>query len=177
MSGQPPSASPAIALVVAVAENGVIGADGGLPWRLPTDLKHFKAVTMGGPVIMGRKTWDSIGKALPGRHNIVVTRNAHLRFEGADTADSLERAISMAQSGLDNAASETFVIGGGAIFDEVMPLADRLYVTHVRQQVEGDTYFPTIDEAVWEAVEAVIPQRSERDSADMEFVTYERRNR
>ena len=132
---------------------------------------------MGGPVIMGRKTWDSIGKALPGRHNIVVTRNAHLRFEGADTADSLEQAISMAQSGLNDAAAETFVIGGGAIFDEAMPLADRLYVTHVRQQVEGDTYFPTIDEAVWEAVEAVIPQRSERDSADMEFVTYERRNR
>lgn len=177
MSGQPPSASPVIALVVAVAENGVIGADGGLPWRLPTDLRHFKEVTMGGPVIMGRKTWDSIGKALPGRHNIVVTRNAHLRFEGADTANSLEQAISLAQSGLDDAAVETFVIGGGAIFDDAMPLADRLYVTHVEQEVAGDTYFPVIDEAVWEVVETVIPERSERDSADMVFVTYERRNR
>lgn len=161
-----------VAIVVAVAENGVIGADGGLPWRLPTDLQHFKAVTMGGPVIMGRKTWESIGRPLPGRRNIVITRNGDAQFDGAEVARSLAGAMSMAKAGT---GGEIHVIGGGAIFAEALPLADRLYVTHVKAKVEGDTFFPQIDENIWQVKERTVPERSERDSADMVFVTYERR--
>ncbi len=166
--------NPVIALVVAIAGNGVIGVKGGLPWRLPSDLKRFKAMTMGKPVIMGRKTWESVGRPLPGRLNIVVTSNPDLRLEGARTANSLDRALDIAKAG-NPEAGEICIIGGGHIYAEALPIADRLHVTHVLADVEGDTYFPAIDPRQWEPVVREEIPRGERDSAPMLFVTYERR--
>ena len=165
-----------IALVVAVGENGVIGADGGLPWRLPSDLKRFKSVTMGKPIIMGRKTWQSIGKALPGRANIVVTRDGEFRAEGADVTSSLEDAITLAgvRARCSGGAGEICIIGGGKIYADAMALADRLYVTHVKAAPQGDTFFPAIDPDVWQVVSTEKIEASERDSAQMQFVVYER---
>ncbi|MEZ5792007.1 MAG: dihydrofolate reductase [Nitratireductor sp.] len=165
-----------IALVVAVGENGVIGADGGLPWRLPSDLKRFKSVTMGKPIIMGRKTWQSIGKALPGRANIVVTRDGEFRAEGADVTSSLEDAITLAgvRARCSGGAGEICIIGGGRIYADAMALADRLYVTHVKAAPQGDTFFPAIDPDVWQVVSTEKIEASERDSAQMQFVVYER---
>lgn len=165
-----------IALVVAVGENGVIGADGGLPWRLPSDLKRFKAITMGKPIIMGRKTWQSIGKALPGRANIVVTRDGEFRAEGADVTSSLEDAITLAgvRARCSGGAGEICIIGGGKIYADAMALADRLYVTHVKAAPQGDTFFPAIDPDVWQVVSTEKIEASERDSAQMQFVVYER---
>ena len=134
-----------IALVVAVARNGVIGRDGGLPWHLSSDLKRFKAITMGKPVIMGRKTWESLPKKpLPGRHNIVITRRKGFLAEGATVVASPENALAAAAG-----AEEIAVIGGGEIFDMFLTLADRIYLTEVDLDVEGDTYFPAIDPAHW----------------------------
>ncbi|MCB1455229.1 MAG: dihydrofolate reductase [Nitratireductor sp.] len=165
-----------IALVVAVAENGVIGADGGLPWRLPSDLKRFKAVTMGKPVIMGRKTWQSIGKPLPGRANIVVTRDGGFQADGADVTTSLDDAITLAtvRARCSAGLGEICIIGGGRIYAEAMELADRLHVTHVKAAPEGDTFFPEIDPAEWTAVSSEEIEAGERDSAAMRYVVYER---
>jgi len=145
-------------LVAAVAENGVIGAEGGLPWRLPGDLKRFKALTMGRPLIMGRRTFDSIGRALPGRRNIVITRNPDWRAPGVETAASLQAALS--ECGGDG---EAMVIGGAEIFAAAMPLADRIELTRVHARPAGDTYFPELDEADWaEVAREDIPAEGER---------------
>ncbi|MEZ5870611.1 MAG: dihydrofolate reductase [Nitratireductor sp.] len=166
-----------IALVVAVAENGVIGDRGGMPWRLPSDLKRFKATTMGKPVIMGRKTWETIGKALPGRTNIVVTRKEGYQARGADVVRSLDDAVKLARvrSRCQAGGEEICIIGGGQIYSETMAFADRLYVTHVKARPEGDTIFPAIDPAEWMVVSSEPIEAGERDSAEMQFVVYERR--
>ncbi len=163
-----------LALVVAVAENGVIGRAGGLPWRLSTDLKRFKAITMGKPIIMGRKTWESIGRPLPGRLNLVVTRDKTYRAEGATTAASLEEALEAARTRAGE-GSEICVIGGGGIFREAMTRADRLYVTHVDAMVEGDVFFPKIDTGVWQPVSTESVPAGEKDIYPTRYVVYERR--
>jgi dihydrofolate reductase len=145
-----------IALVVAVADNGVIGADGDLPWRLPGDLKYFKRVTLGKPVVMGRKTWDSLPKRpLPGRPNLVVTRQTDFQADGAEVFTDLSAAMARADALGDEcevAEPEISVIGGADIFRATLPLADRLYLTEVHCAPAGDTYFPPLDKDIWREV-------------------------
>lgn len=142
-------------LVVAVARNGVIGRDNRLPWRLPDEIAYFKRVTMGHPVVMGRRTWESIGKPLPGRENIVVTRQRDFAAPGCTVVHSLEEAWKAAGN-----ADEVCVIGGTTLFEESLPLADRIHYTEVEADVEGDTYFPPFDRSQWREREV------ERHAAD-----------
>ncbi|WP_439683124.1 Dihydrofolate reductase [Cupriavidus oxalaticus] len=157
-----------LTLVVAKARNGTIGRDNTLPWRLPEDLAHFKRTTMGAPVIMGRKTWDSIGRPLPGRRNIVVSRNPDLRIEGAEVATSLEDAQRLCVG-----ADQIFLIGGAQLYAEAMPSADRLVVTEIDADVEGDAFFPPIDRAQWLET-ARETHHSEANGFNYAFVTYDR---
>lgn len=162
-----------ITFVVAVADNGVIGREGGLPWRLSSDLRRFRADTLGRPVIMGRKTWDSIGKPLPGRTNIVITREPGWRAAGAEAAGSLAEALAIARRS-PGGDSEICIIGGGEIFAEAMPLADRLKVTHVHASPDGDTFFPPIDRAAWRKVHGEAIPAGERDSHATCYAIYDR---
>lgn len=165
-----------IVLVVAVARNGVIGRDGDLPWRLPSDLKRFKQLTLGKPVLMGRKTWDSIGKPLPGRPNIVITRDMTFCAHGAAVVSSLDEGLDAARREAEKlGVDEVCVIGGGQIYAQAFDRADILHVTRVEADVEGDTRFPDIDPAIFEKVaEEPIPQ-GEKDSHAMHFVTWRRK--
>lgn len=167
-----------IAIYVAIAENGVIGREGGLPWRLSTDMKRFKAGTMGKPIIMGRKTWESFPKRpLPGRLNIVVTRDRAYRAEGGETAPSLQDAIALARirARCMAGADEICVIGGGEIYAQALPLADRLHVTHILAKVDGDTVFPSIDPEIWYPVRAEDFPAGEKDTHATRYAVYERR--
>ncbi len=167
-----------IAIYVAIAQNGVIGREGGLPWRLSSDLKRFKADTMGKPIVMGRKTWESFPrKPLPGRLNIVVTRDPSYSADGAEIVRSFDDAITLAKArGRCMAgADEICVIGGGEIYRQALPLADRLHVTHVLAEVEGDTRFPDIDRDVWRVVHAFDAPAGEKDSHATRYTVYERR--
>ena len=128
-----------ISIIVAIARNYTIGSANSMPWHLPEDFRHFKQVTMGKAVIMGRKTYESIGRPLPGRRNIVITRNADLRIEGCEMATSLDEAIALCDP-----TEENFIIGGGEIYRQAMPIADKLYITHIDAEFEGDTRFPNI---------------------------------
>ncbi len=134
-----------LSLIAAVAANGVIGSDNALPWRLPEDLKRFKMLTMGHPIIMGRKTFESIGRPLPGRRNIVISRNTAFMAEGCETASTLEAALAACNGTTD----EVFVIGGAQIYAEAMPQADRLYLTEIRMDFPGDARFPEYDRQDW----------------------------
>jgi dihydrofolate reductase len=150
-----------ISFVVAVARNGVIGREGGLPWHISSDLKRFKEITMGKPVIMGRKTWDSLPrKPLPGRRNIVITRQPGFPAEGAEVVATPEEALSLCAG-----APEVAVIGGGEVYRLFWPIVDRLYLTEVDLEVEGDTHFPDLDPAEWREVAREVHPRSARDSA------------
>lgn len=161
-----------VRLVVAVAENGVIGRDGGMPWRLSTDMKRFKATTMGKPVVMGRKTWESFPKRpLPGRHNIVITRDPAYAAEGASVAPSLEAALALARA---KGAQEVCVIGGGEIYAAALPLADSLDVTHILAEIDGDTRFPAIDPAIWREASSEDFPPGDKDSHATKHVVYER---
>lgn len=163
-------------IVVAVAENGVIGRDGDMPWKLSTDLKRFKALTLGKPVIMGRKTYDSIGKPLSGRPNVVISRHAAIDHPGVRTVASLSDAIALAEElARREGVSEICIIGGGQIYSQAIGLADRLCVTHVWTGVEGDTSFPAIDPAVWSVGETGDVPAGEKDSYPTRFVVYDRR--
>lgn len=167
-----------VAIYVAIAENGVIGREGGLPWRLSTDLKRFKAGTMGKPIIMGRKTWESFPKRpLPGRLNIVVTRDKTYQAEGGETVSSLEDAITLGRirSRCMANVDELCVIGGGQIYAQALPLADRLHVTHVLGSVDGDTVFPDIDPDIWRLVSAEDVPLGEKDTHATRYAVYERR--
>jgi len=155
--------------VVAVSENNVIGREGGLPWHLPADLKHFKAVTMGHPVLMGRRTFDSIGKALPGRRNLVLTRRP-LSVPDVETVASVEEALARVGD-----VPELAVIGGAQLWEATLPRIDRLYLTRVHAEVEGDTFFPAIDPAQWREVERREHPADERNAYAMSFVTLDRR--
>ena len=136
-----------ISIIVAVSANNVIGDEGGLPWELPEDLRRFKQVTMGKPMIMGRETYDSIGRALPGRKNIVLTRQDDFAAEGCEVVTSIDAALEAAGD-----AEEIMVIGGGEIYRQFLPTADRIYLTRVQGEVEGDTRFPELDMDEWDVV-------------------------
>lgn len=166
-----------VVIHVAVARNGVIGHEGGMPWKLSTDLRRFKASTMGNPIVMGRKTFESLGKPLPGRLNIVVTRDDGWSAEGARRAGSLDEALAIADDEVHAMpdARQISVIGGGEIYRLALPLADRLEVTHVEAGPEGDTHFPTITPEVWVAVSEQDFPAGERDSHATRFVVYRRR--
>lgn len=140
----------AISLIVARARNGVIGRDGKLPWRMKSDLAWFKQVTTGKPVVMGRKTYESLGKPLPNRTNIVITRQGDLEIEGALVVHGLERALRIAEIDAQKTGqNEVFVIGGGEIYAEALPRAHRIYRTTVEAEIEGDASFPEIEEEEW----------------------------
>lgn len=162
-----PAAAPRVYLVAAVAANGIIGAAGKLPWHLPEDLKFFKGLTMGKPIVMGRRTWESIARALPGRKNIVVTRQPGYAAEGAQVVSSLEQALERCAS--DGVA---YVIGGADLFAASLPTADGLVLTEIHRDYEGDVWFPEWDRAQWREV-----KRQPHEAADglrFDFVLYER---
>lgn len=164
-----------IVIVAAVAKNGVIGVDGGLPWRVKADMKKFRAVTMGKPVVMGRKTFQSISRVLDGRDVIVVTRQKDFSPAGAFVAESLEEALTLAQKlAAGRAAGEICIGGGGEIYRAAMPLADRLHITHVAAEPSGDTRFPDISPAEWAEISREPLPPSEGDTATAEQVVYAR---
>lgn len=164
-----------LSLIAAVAENGVIGVDDRMPWRLSSDLKRFRSITMGKPVIMGRKTFESIGKPLPGRANIVISGNRDFSPEGVVVVRSFEAAVAEAEAGARVAGeTEAMVIGGSALYREAIGRADRLYITHVEATPEGDAHFPEIDPVTWRASVTERLPAGPRDDAATKFVIYDR---
>lgn len=164
-----------LALIVAVAENGVIGRDNTLPWHLPGDLQYFKRVTMGKPIIMGRKTFDSIGRPLPGRTNIVISRDRAYRAEGAAVVSSLDAALEVARDAGGGAANaEVVVIGGAEIYRLALPLASRLYITEVHAAVEGDAWMPDIAWDQWREISREPHAAAGENPYDFSFVVHER---
>ncbi|HVZ91432.1 MAG TPA: dihydrofolate reductase [Rhizomicrobium sp.] len=158
-----------VSLVVAMADNGVIGVNGTLPWRVPDDLRRFKALTMGKPCIMGRRTWDSLPrKPLPGRHNIVVTRDPQFRADGASLVHSLQEALAIAAG-----AEEICIIGGAEIYRAALPFADRIHLTEIHADVEGDTRLALFDRAIWR--ESRREDHGAGEGPRFSFVTLERR--
>ncbi|MEZ5570507.1 MAG: dihydrofolate reductase [Halioglobus sp.] len=165
----------ALAIIVAAADNGVIGKGNALPWHLPDDLRHFKRVTMGKPVLMGRKTYDSIGRPLPGRANIVVTHNPHFQPPGVNVVRSLDEALDLGrQIASIGPVDEVVVIGGAEIYRAALPLADRLYFTEVHANVEGDAQLPPIDWSCWREVSRERHAACDPNPYDFSFVQYER---
>ena len=165
-----------IVLIVAVAENGVIGRDNAIPWRLKSDQQRLKAITLNKPVVMGRKTFESLRRPLPGRTNIVVTRDPNYRAPGAVVTTSFENARAVAHGdALRRFATEIAVIGGAEVYAQWMASADRLEITEVHARPEGDTHFAAIDAAAWEEVARVRNPVGPDDSADFSYVTYRRR--
>lgn len=166
LRGSPPK-WPNITLIAAVAANGVIGADNALPWRIADDLKRFKALTLGHPIIMGRKTWESLGRALPGRHNIVITRNPGYSAAGATIVTSVAAAITAC------ANEETaFVIGGAEIYAQTLPLAQRMKLTEIHTDVIGDAHFPKFSRVNWS--ELTRERHVSPDGLAYDFVSYQR---
>lgn len=165
-----------IGVIVAAAANGVVGRDNALPWHLPEDLKYFKRMTLGKPVIMGRKTFESIGRPLPGRRNIVITARPGFGAEGVEVAPTLDAALALARAAAKQAgATELMVIGGARIYAQVISGADHLYVTEVHAEVEGDTYLPPVDWGQWREVSREFHGASGDNPYDYSFVAYERR--
>lgn len=159
-------------LVVAVARNGVIGRDNALPWRLPADLAHFKKVTMGHPIVMGRRTYESIGKPLPGRKNIVVTHNGDFQAPGCVVVASLDAAWQAAGE-----AEEVCVIGGTTLFEETLPIADVIHLTEVEAEVVGDTWFPRFDRSQWNEREISRHEADARHAYPMRILELTRKRR
>lgn len=160
-----------VALIVAMAKDRAIGLDGSLPWSLPADLRYFKKTTMGAPVIMGRKTYDSLFvKPLPGRRNIVLTRNTAFVDDRCEVVYTLEEAIALAKP-----CERVFIIGGASVYEQALDLADELYITSVDARVEADQYFPPLDLSCWAERQRDIYPADERNAHDMEFIFYERR--
>jgi len=165
-----------IVLIVAVADNGVIGADGAIPWRLKSDMQRFKAMTLGKPVVMGRKTFQSLRRPLTARTNIVVTRDAGFRADGAVVTTSLDAARAVAYAdALRRSVGEIAVIGGGDIYAQWMDIADRLEITEVHAKPQGDTRFAQIDAAQWREVARARHAAGPENSVDFSYVTYRRR--
>lgn len=157
-----------LALIAALDRDRLIGRDNALPWRLPEDLRHFKATTLGKPVIMGRKTWESLGRPLPGRRNVVVSRNADYALQGAELVGSLEAALSLTAE-----AEEVFVIGGAELYRQALPLAQRLYLTEIDASHTGDAWFPAFAADEWQ--ETAREEHANADGLAYAFVRYERR--
>lgn len=160
-----------VSAIFAVSENNVIGKGNDLPWRMPADLKHFKNTTMGHPVIMGRKNFDSIGRPLPGRHNIVVTRDRNFRAEGVSVVHSLREAVEIA--GADR-PEEVFIIGGAQIYKKAFPYCDRLYMTRIHTETEGDVFLPEVDFSAWKLISEEKHLPDEKNIHDYTFRIYER---
>ena len=164
-----------LCLIAALADNRVIGRDNQLPWRLPADLKHFKALTLGKPIIMGRKTWDSLGRPLPGRLNLVVSRQPDLVLEGAEVFPSLAAALVRAQAWAEQEdAEELMLIGGAQLYEQGLVAADRLYLTRVGLSPEGDAFFPAVSEAYWRLASSIEHQAGD-DTPAYAFEVWERR--
>jgi dihydrofolate reductase len=158
-----------IALIAAMAENGVIGINNQLPWRISADLRHFKALTMGKPIIMGRKTWESIGRPLPGRTNIVISRDTGFEAEGCQVVHSIEQAFEAA-AGYD----QVMIIGGANLYRQTLERADILYLTLIKAEVEGDAWFPQLEPEKWREVERQSHGADDNNEYDYDFVTLQR---
>ena len=158
-----------ISIVVAMAANGVIGRDNQLPWHLPADLKHFKQTTMGKPILMGRKTWESIGRPLPGRNNIVITRDNDYTAEGCVVVGSIEAAMLAAGE-----QDELMVIGGAELYRQLLPRAETIYMTRVHETFDGDTRFPEISNSEWHQVARSDYEADENNPYDYSFIRLER---
>lgn len=161
---------PRISVIAALARNRVIGVENRLPWRLPEDLAHFKALTLGHPVLMGRRTFESLGRPLPGRTNIVITRNAGYRRDGCVVAGSIPAAIALCAD-----ADEIFFIGGADLYAQVIPLADRLYLTEVDTEADGDAWFPAYDRDAFREISREPHTGGKGDALRFDFVVYERK--
>jgi len=164
-----PHPASCLSIIVAMAKNRTIGINNTLPWRCPEDLKHFKSLTMGHHMIMGRKTFDSIGKPLPGRTTVVVTRNRELKIEGCTMANSLQQAIDACTGD-----SEIFVVGGAELYTQALPLADTLYLTEIQQEVKGDAHFPEFNNKEWQEISRDCHHQLQPQPLDYHFVTYRR---
>lgn len=158
-----------VSIIVAADQQGGIGRNGGLPWHLPEDLKHFKALTLGKPIVMGRRTWDSIGRPLPGRRSLVVSRQPGFAAAGAEVFDSLEAALRAAAD-----AQETCVIGGAEIYRQALPHADVIHLTRVHAVVDADTHFPRLDPGEWQEVAREDRAADERHAHAFSFITLRR---
>jgi dihydrofolate reductase len=157
-----------ISLIAALDKNRLIGADNGMPWYLPGDFKHFKEVTMGKPIVMGRKTFQSIGKPLPGRKNIVISRSG-FKADGVFSADSIEAALKLVEG-----VEEVMIIGGANIYQQIIGKAERMYITHVDAECEGDAWFPEFDCSEWEKLTQLKIEANDKDNYDYKIVTYQR---
>ena len=160
-----------ISLIVAASENNVIGRDNDLPWKLPDDMKHFVKTTKGHCILMGRKNLESFGRLLPNRTNILLTRDREYKFEGAEIFYELEQAIAFAKK---SGEEELMVIGGGEIYRQCMPFADRVYLTRVHAEVEGDVYFPELDSSFWEVTTEEFHEKDEKHNFSFSFQTFDR---
>jgi dihydrofolate reductase len=156
-------------IIVAVAQNNVIGMNGKMPWHLPAELQYFKRITMGHPIIMGRKTFDSIGRVLPGRRNIVVTRNQDWQHDGVDVVHSVAQAISLVGN------ADAFVIGGATLYEDALNHADQIYLTAIDADVAGDTFFPVINRNTWQEISREHRAADEKNSYAVDFVVLARR--
>jgi dihydrofolate reductase len=159
-----------ISLIAAMGKNRVIGRDNRLPWRMPADMKRFRAITMGKAILMGRRTYDSIGRPLDGRHNIVLTRDREFTAAGCTVVHSIDEALAAAGEG------EILVIGGGLLYQQMIGMADRIYLTVVDSQVEGDVYFPRLEAGQWAEVSRVICPADDRNAHHHVFMVLERRS-
>ena len=158
-----------ISIIVACTENNVIGRENDMPWHLPADLKHFKAITTGHPIIMGRKTYESIGRPLPKRRNLVITRNPDFKHDGLEIYSSLEEAIKNCQT-----EDECFITGGGQIYKMAMDIADRIYRTRIHTTIDGDTFFPEINQDQWLMYKKEFRPADEKNEHDLSFEYYDR---
>ena len=161
-----------ISMIAAMAHDRVIGKDNQMPWHLPADLAHFKRVTLGKPVLMGRKTFESIGRPLPGRRNLVISRNPGYQAEGIEVVGSVEAALALLAG---NSVEELMVIGGGHLYAEMLPRADCLYLTRIDLAVEGDTRFPAFDDGQWQRVDCESHPADEKNPHPYSFETWQRR--
>ena len=161
-----------ISMIAAMAHDRVIGKDNQMPWHMPADLAHFKRVTLGKPVLMGRKTFESIGRPLPGRRNLVISRNPDYQADGIEVVGSVEAALALLA---DNEVAEVMVIGGGHLYAELLPKADCLYLTRIELMVEGDTRFPAFADEQWQCVEREVHQADEKNPHPYRFETWLRK--
>lgn len=167
-----------LSMIVATADNNIIGKDNTMPWHLPADLAYFKKVTLGKPIIMGRKTYESIGRPLPGRRNIVISRDENYipqgkGAEGVDVVTSVEQALALVDAA-SAAVAEVMVIGGGAIYQHCLANADRLYVTHIKAAIDGDTKFPNYDDGSWQKISSELRKSDDKNAYDLDFCVYQR---
>lgn len=158
-----------ISIIVATDKNGAIGKDNQLLWHLPNDLKRFKSITSGHPIIMGRKTFDSIGKALPNRRNIIISSNKDLKIDGCEVVHSLKEAIELCKG------SDSFIIGGGSIYKEAISIADQVFLTLVNTELEADTYFENFNSEQWEVFHSESHSKDEKHAYDYQFIDYKKR--